>query len=97
MKKRTMNELRQTKDYYVHKEKILEQRKLDQEEYDEALRICTTAIIDRLGILDDIAFEELMDQGYCPDWVDEDQLFSLRDEIVQCTLINLQNGYRNIQ
>tara|TARA_Y100000356_G_C11190536_1_gene251917 strand:+ start:122 stop:415 length:294 start_codon:yes stop_codon:yes gene_type:complete len=96
MKKRTMNELRQTKEYYVHKEKILEQRKLDQEEYDEALRMCTTAIIDRLGILDDIAFEELMDQGYCPDWVDEDQLSSLKDEIVQCTLINLQNGYRNI-
>ena len=91
-----MNELRQTKEYYVHKEKILEQRKLDQEEYDEALRMCTTAIIDRLGILDDIAFEELMDQGYYPDWVDEDQLSSLKDEIVQCTLINLQNGYRNI-
>ena len=96
MKKRTMNELRQTKDYYVHKEKILEQRKLDEEEYDEALRMCTTAIVDRLGILDDIAFEELMDQGYCPDLVDEDQLSSLKDEIVQCTLINLQNGYRNI-
>lgn len=97
MKKRTMNELRQTKEYYVHKEKILEQRKLDQEEYNEALRMCTTAIIDRLGILDDIAFEELMDQGYCPDWVDEDQLSNLKDEIVQCTIINLQNGYRNIQ
>ena len=91
-----MNELRQTKDYYVHKEKILEQRKLDEEEYDEALRMCTTAIVDRLGILDDIAFEELIDQGYCPDRVDEDQLSSLKDEIVQCTLINLQNGYRNI-
>ena len=97
MKKRTMNELRQTKDYYVHKEKILEQRKLDDEEYDEALRMCTTAIIDRLGILDDMAFEELMNQGYNPDWMDEDQLFGLKDEIVQCTLINLQNGYRNIQ
>ena len=33
-----MNELRQTKEYYVHKEKILEQRKLDQEEYDEAVK-----------------------------------------------------------
>tara|TARA_R100000008_G_C3506161_1_gene126333 strand:+ start:279 stop:566 length:288 start_codon:yes stop_codon:yes gene_type:complete len=93
-KKRTMNELRQTKEYYVHKEKILEPEELDHEEYEFALRTITTAIVDRIDI-DELVREEMMNQGYCPDWVNEDQLFLLMDDIVKHVIINLQNDFTN--
>ncbi len=93
-KKRTMNELRQTKEYYIPKEKIVYPEKLSKEDYDFALRSTTTAIIDRID-LDEEVREELMDQGYFPDCVDEDQLFELQEDIVKHVIINLQNDFTN--
>ncbi len=81
-KKRTMNELRQTKEYYIPKEKIVYPENLDDSEYLFVLRSVTTAIVDRIDI-DELVREEMMDQGYCPDWVNEDQLFLLMDDIVK--------------
>ncbi len=93
-KKRTMNELRQTKEYYIPKEKIVYPEKLNDDEYLFALRSVTTAIVDRID-LDEEAREELMDQGYFPDCVDEDQLFELQEDIVKHVIINLQNDFTN--
>ena len=93
-KKRTMNELRQTKEYYIPKEKIVYPKRLNHEDYEFALRSITTAIVDRID-LDEEVREELMDQGYFPDWVDEDQLFQLQEDIVKHVIINLHNDFTN--
>ena len=89
-----MNELRQTKEYYIPKEKIVYPERLNHEDYEFALRSATSAIVDRID-LDEEVREELMDQGYFPDWVDEDQLFELQEDIVKHVIINLQDDFTN--
>ena len=90
-KKRTLNELRQTKEYYVLKEKIVYPEKMDAEEYHEALRSVTCAILDEID-LEEMVREEMMDQGYFPDAIDEDQLIELHGDIVEHIAINLKNS-----